>query len=320
MNLESKNKLPPPYGSVKAFKNFFDMLERRTVDRVTKDIVRKNNLTSKGNEYKLIGGLRFLGLIDKDGYATEKLKGLHFVGKKFTRNLEKVVREAYEELFSDISNLESASRADIINSIMSVYNVRRGTAREAVRVFIYLAKKAEIPLSSKITQKEETSRKKLIKEEAEDLEVMIHLSKILFSAETYNGNFKKGPLYGIKPFIKNLAPNWLNFVNDSVRRDIESALKRKDPEFPKASRDWLTLNGARGIGQFKRLGIFGDWEHSYLTLSSQYEAKIVEIFGKLVEKNYIYRGKKPVYWCSNCGTALAEAEAVSYTHLTLPTN
>jgi len=71
----------------------------------------------------------------------------------------------------------------------------------------------------------------------------------------YNGNFKKGPLYGIKPFIKNLAPNWLNFVNDSVRRDIESALKRKDPEFPKASRDWLTLNGARGIGQFKRLGI-----------------------------------------------------------------
>jgi len=72
---------------------------------------------------------------------------------------------------------------------------------------------------------------------------------------SYNGNFKKGPLYGIKPFIKNLAPNWLSFVNDSVRRDIESALKRKDPEFPKASRDWLTLNGARGIGWFKRLGI-----------------------------------------------------------------
>lgn len=71
----------------------------------------------------------------------------------------------------------------------------------------------------------------------------------------YGGNFKKGKLYGIKPLVKELAPTWLGFVDCSIRGDIYSALKRKDPEFVKASRDWLTINGIRGIGWFKRLGI-----------------------------------------------------------------
>lgn len=60
--------------------------------------------------------------------------------------------------------------------------------------------------------------------------------------------------------------------------------------------------------QFKRLGIFGDWENPYLTLLPEYCAKIIETFGKMVEKGYIYKSLKPVYWCSTCCTALAEAE------------
>ncbi|MFC1485071.1 isoleucine--tRNA ligase [bacterium] len=60
--------------------------------------------------------------------------------------------------------------------------------------------------------------------------------------------------------------------------------------------------------EFKRLGIFGDWENPYLTLNPKYEGSIIRVFGELVKKGYIYRGLKPVYWCASCETALAEAE------------
>jgi isoleucyl-tRNA synthetase len=60
--------------------------------------------------------------------------------------------------------------------------------------------------------------------------------------------------------------------------------------------------------QFKALGISGDWESAYLTFTPQYEAGIIEVFGKLVEKGYVYRSLKPIHWCMQCETALAEAE------------
>ena len=60
--------------------------------------------------------------------------------------------------------------------------------------------------------------------------------------------------------------------------------------------------------QFKRLGVLGEWENPYLTLKPEFEAKQVEIFGKMAEKGYIYKGMKPVYWCPADQTALAEAE------------
>jgi len=69
--------------------------------------------------------------------------------------------------------------------------------------------------------------------------------------------------------------------------------------------------------EFKRLGVLGDWENPYLTMSFEYEAQIIDTFKHLVMKGYIYQGKKPVYWCSHCETALAEAE-VEYADHTSP--
>ncbi|MDR2399395.1 MAG: isoleucine--tRNA ligase [Endomicrobium sp.] len=60
--------------------------------------------------------------------------------------------------------------------------------------------------------------------------------------------------------------------------------------------------------EFKRLGVIADWEHPYLTLDPKYEASIVKVFKELVEKGYVYRRKKPVYWCPTCETAMADAE------------
>ena len=60
--------------------------------------------------------------------------------------------------------------------------------------------------------------------------------------------------------------------------------------------------------QFKRLGVLGDWENPYLTLNKEYEAEELRMFADIVDKGFVYRGKKPVYWSIPCRTALAEAE------------
>ena len=60
--------------------------------------------------------------------------------------------------------------------------------------------------------------------------------------------------------------------------------------------------------EFQRLGIFGDWDHPYLTMNFKYQASIVRALGKFVEQGLVYKGKKPVHWCIHCRTALAEAE------------
>ncbi len=68
---------------------------------------------------------------------------------------------------------------------------------------------------------------------------------------------------------------------------------------------------------FKRLGIFGTWDDPYLTMSYGYQAAIVRALGKFVEQDMVYKGKKPVHWCTHCRTALAEAE-VEYEPHTSP--
>lgn len=60
--------------------------------------------------------------------------------------------------------------------------------------------------------------------------------------------------------------------------------------------------------QFISLGVFGDWDHPYLTIDPNYEASIIELFEKLLEKGHIYRQYKPIHWCMSCETALAYAE------------
>ena len=70
--------------------------------------------------------------------------------------------------------------------------------------------------------------------------------------------------------------------------------------------------------QFKRLGIMGEWDNPYLTLSKGYEFWILKMLSELAKKGYVYRSRKPVNWCFDCETALAEAE-VEYEDHTSPT-
>jgi isoleucyl-tRNA synthetase len=69
--------------------------------------------------------------------------------------------------------------------------------------------------------------------------------------------------------------------------------------------------------EFKRLGVLGEWDHPYLTMTPTYEATIIREFAKFVERGGVYKGLKPVLWCTQDQTALAEAE-VEYDDHTSP--
>lgn len=88
-------------------------------------------------------------------------------------------------------------------------------------------------------------------------------------------------------------------------------------EFRKKAHDYAMKYVANQREQFKRLGVFGDWENPYLTLSHDYEEAIISSFKDLFNQGFIQRGLKPVNWCFKCETALAEAE-VEYENHTSP--
>ena len=79
-------------------------------------------------------------------------------------------------------------------------------------------------------------------------------------------------------------------------------------ELRKHCADYAMKHVHNQMAQFKRLGSLGDYDHPYLTLRPEYEARQVKVFGKMAKDGYMYKGLKPVYWCPDCNTALAEAE------------
>ena len=85
-------------------------------------------------------------------------------------------------------------------------------------------------------------------------------------------------------------------------RKVEAAELRKN------CRDFALSCLDRQKAQFKRLGVWGDFDNPYLTIAPDYEARQIEMFGEMYKKGYIYKGLKPVHWCADCKTALAEAE------------
>ncbi len=108
------------------------------------------------------------------------------------------------------------------------------------------------------------------------------------------------------------VPGW-----DNHGMPIESAIIKQNkldrkkmsiPEFRNACHDFAQNFVDIQMEQFQRLGVLGEWDKPYLTMNPVFEAEEVKVFGKMFEKGYIYRGKKPVYWCCHDETALAEAE------------
>ncbi len=108
------------------------------------------------------------------------------------------------------------------------------------------------------------------------------------------------------------VPGW-----DTHGLPIETALtknkkvdrkKMSVAEFRKLCEEYAYEQVNRQREQFKRLGVRGDWENPYITLTKDYEAQQIKVFGEMAKKGYIYKGLKPVYWSPSSESALAEAE------------
>ncbi|HGI2537015.1 TPA: isoleucine--tRNA ligase [Streptococcus agalactiae] len=91
----------------------------------------------------------------------------------------------------------------------------------------------------------------------------------------------------------------------------KKGVKRKEmdlAEYLEMCRDYALSQVDKQRDDFKRLGVSADWENPYITLTPDYEADQVRVFGAMADKGYIYRGAKPVYWSWSSESALAEAE------------
>ncbi len=139
-----------------------------------------------------------------------------------------------------------------------------------------------------------------------------------------NGNIHMGTVLNkiLKDFVVK-SRNMLNYespyvpgwdchglpIELNVEKEVGKELKEKSvAEFLTACRDYASKYIDSQREEFKRLGVLGEWDNPYRTMSKQYEADIIRELGKLFEKGYIYRGKRPVLWCIDCSTALASAE------------
>ena len=97
-------------------------------------------------------------------------------------------------------------------------------------------------------------------------------------------------------------------IETQVEKQLGGKGKVSPPEFRQMCREYATRYVEQHKRDFKRLGVFGRWNDPYLTMSHEYEATIAGAFLDFMEKGYVYRGRKPVYWCIYDNTALAEAE------------
>jgi len=79
-------------------------------------------------------------------------------------------------------------------------------------------------------------------------------------------------------------------------------------EFRRACREYAARQVERQRADFIRLGVLGDWQRAYLTMDFAYEADIIRTLGRVIAGGHVERGYKPVHWCADCGSALAEAE------------
>ena len=121
-------------------------------------------------------------------------------------------------------------------------------------------------------------------------------------------------------FVSNYVPGWDThglpieqvLVNNGVDRKSMPATK-----FRNKCKDYALKQVDKQRTDFKKIGVIGDWENPYLTLDPKFEAEQIRVFGKMVDKGYIYKGLKPIYWSPSSESALAEAE-IEYRDHTSP--
>ena len=139
-----------PYGPTKGMMQALHLMRKTTPPRIDGNFLRLNKV-APGNEYKVIGALRFLGIIDDEGRPTEKSRLLKTKGETFTSALQDIIRTAYGDVFRRV-NGGGCSQEDIYNHFITANGLGPEMAAKTTRFFVQLCQLAEIDL--KINGKE----------------------------------------------------------------------------------------------------------------------------------------------------------------------
>lgn len=134
----------PPYGPARGMLQGLQLLQRIDPPRVDEAFLRAHQI-APNNEYKVIGALQFLGLIDDLGRPTEKSRLLKTRGGAFILNLQTIVRDAYGDLFQEL-DLKQATREDIYNYFVTRANLGSEMATKSTRFFTQICRFAEIDI------------------------------------------------------------------------------------------------------------------------------------------------------------------------------
>ncbi len=110
------------------------------------------------------------------------------------------------------------------------------------------------------------------------------------------------------PYIPGWDTHGLPIETQAIKKMGVNRFEEGPVKFREVCKDFAESYIKNHIEQFKRLGVIGDFENPYITYQPEFEAKQIEVFGEIAKKGIIYKGLKPVYWCPDCQTALAEAE------------
>ena len=119
------------------------------------------------------------------------------------------------------------------------------------------------------------------------------------------------------PYVPGWDCHGLPIELQVEKKKGKAGVKISAEQFRKACREYAQRQVDGQRKDFIRLGIFGDWENPYLTMSYQSEADIIRALGEVIKAGHLHKGSKPVHWCADCGSALAEAE-VEYEDKTSP--
>ncbi len=132
------------------------------------------------------------------------------------------------------------------------------------------------------------------------------LKDILIKYKTQNGYYA--------PYVPGYDAHGLPIENAVVKK-IKGGRNAISPfELRQKCREFAAFNLKGQETNFKRMGILGNWDNPYVTINKEFEAQQIRIFGEMFKKGYIEKGLKPVYWCADCETALAEAEVEYQDH------
>lgn len=188
--------------------------------------------------------------------------------------------------------------------------------------------KTDFPMRANLPQKEPTTLESWNSGKLYDKMMERNVEKpsfVMHDGPPYaNGDIHTGHALNkiIKDMIfknKNMSGYYTPYIHgwDTHGLPIELQMLKKhkvkrgeisDAEFRKLCEAFARNAAETQKQQIIRLGCFGDYDHSYMTLTPHFEARQIEIFGEMAEKGFIYKGLKPVYWCAHDETALAEAE------------